>query len=977
MSINDGTVLGATKIVDNGPDYSKYTIGLLSEGYTAAEMPQWESDAQLFVDYLFGQGPFSDGQAPFSDPDLRCAINIYRIDVTSDESGADNPKCGGTARGTKAKAYFDATFCASEDVRRTMSFETGIAGLVLQSQVPLWRMGVVVVNSSVEGGSGGAIPIVSTFEGWPSAAVHELGHSAFGLADEYEFYSDCTTEEGHDVHVGLEPIEPNVTAFFGLPPGVPPTLPLLKWGSLVDPATPIPTTTNPDPDCTTCDQREDNPVADGTVGAFEGARYYHCRAYRPEFDCRMRHSSQPFCAVCLDVIRNTLAPFANPTSVTPLTTAVTFADTEAGTTANSSAAFTVQSCLDMSFRVTDGPRRIDGGPEEIDGTPVLDLPLGTVVYSDAVPGGGTRTAHVWITYRATDPGDFLVGGVTIQCFETGESFTFLITGNTIAPVNVGVMLCLDQSSSMTEVANGVPTKGEALQQAAEVFVDVIQAEDGIGVLIFATDVSGWGGITDAGEAPFGSGRVYARDDIANYAPVPAPDPAGLTSIGDAVERADGLLTAASSRYDEMAMVVFTDGMETAEKYLSEVSGLISANSQIFAVGLGTAENLDPAALDTLCNGSGGHLLLTGNDPSDTFFLLAKYFMNILAGVTNTEIVYDPEGYLAPNAGTVRIPFCLNETDTSADAILITPVPSAVRFALETPAGDVITPMTPVPGTSYVKGASNAYFRVSLPALVDGRPLRDGTWHALISLDMEAWTAGDNFPALFWYLQNHPSALANGLPYSLHFQARSNLRLVAQCLQDSYEPGAELRVRGILTEYALPIDGRATVRAEMTRPDGTAATLAMPEIEPGVFEAVEPAHQAGVYRFHVLAAGNTLRDYAFTREQLVTGFTYHGGDNPTTHETDDNDDNDDWCRLLECVIGALTPEACERLCIDRDRLRRCVSRYCRGNRITTSTAPADIDPADIDLIRDAAVRLGLTSPAPARPADPARGTQPRR
>ena len=114
--------------------------------------------------------------------------------------------------------------------------------------------------------------------------------------------------------------------------------------------------------------------------------------------------------------------------------------------------------------------------------------------------------------------------------------------------------------------------------------------------------------------------------------------------------------------------------------------------------------------------------------------------------------------------------------------------------------------------------------------------------------MDAWTAGDNFPLLYRYLQSHPSALANGLPYSLHVQARSNLKLVAQCLQDSYEPGAELRVRGVLTEYGLPIDGRATLRAEMTRPDGTAATLSMPEIEPGVFEAVEIAHQSGVYRF---------------------------------------------------------------------------------------------------------------------------------
>ena len=71
---------------------------------------------------------------------------------------------------------------------------------------------------------------------------------------------------------------------------------------------------------------------------------------------------------------------------------------------------------------------------------------------------------------------------------------------------------------------------------------------------------------------------------------------------------------------------------------------------------------------------------------------------------------------------------------------------------------------------------------------------------------------------------------------------------------------------------------------MTRPDGTAATLQMPEIEPGVFETIETAHQTGVYHFQVLASGQTLRDYDFTREQLVTGFTYHGGDNFTVWAT---------------------------------------------------------------------------------------------
>ena len=198
MSQPHGSILGATKIVDHGDDVFHYNIGLMSEGYTLAEMPRWETDAQDFVDYLFSQ-------APFDEPEFKCAVNIYRIDVVSDESGADDPRCGGEGAGEKVKTYFDASFCAS-GLHRAMDFDTGLAALTLLTYVPFWRTGLVVVNSLVRGGTGGAIPIV-TRNGWPGTGLHELGHTAFGLADEYDYYAS-EDEEGHDFHGLVEPIEP-------------------------------------------------------------------------------------------------------------------------------------------------------------------------------------------------------------------------------------------------------------------------------------------------------------------------------------------------------------------------------------------------------------------------------------------------------------------------------------------------------------------------------------------------------------------------------------------------------------------------------------------------------------------------------------------------------------------------------------------------------------------------------------------------
>jgi hypothetical protein len=52
-------------------------------------------------------------------------------------------------------------------------------------------------------------------------------------------------------------------------------------------------------------------TSDGSV--LEGARYYHCGVYRPEYDCKMRKLGIPFCAVCRQVIRNRIMPIAMAT----------------------------------------------------------------------------------------------------------------------------------------------------------------------------------------------------------------------------------------------------------------------------------------------------------------------------------------------------------------------------------------------------------------------------------------------------------------------------------------------------------------------------------------------------------------------------------------------------------------------------------------------------------------------------------------
>jgi hypothetical protein len=69
--------------------------------------------------------------------------------------------------------------------------------------------------------------------------------------------------------------------------------------------TAIPTMANLN--CAEADNRP-SPVPTGTVGLFEGAHYYHCGGYRPEYDCKMGALGVPFCSVCRQVISNRIGP---------------------------------------------------------------------------------------------------------------------------------------------------------------------------------------------------------------------------------------------------------------------------------------------------------------------------------------------------------------------------------------------------------------------------------------------------------------------------------------------------------------------------------------------------------------------------------------------------------------------------------------------------------------------------------------------
>ncbi|MFQ5981421.1 MAG: VWA domain-containing protein [Candidatus Heimdallarchaeota archaeon] len=568
--------------------------------------------------------------------------------------------------------------------------------------------------------------------------------------------------------------------------------------------------------------------------------------------------------------------------VRPQTQSLNFVDVPEGETTVRALVFSVHSCRSATLQIVDGPN-VTSGPAGTN----FGTPLGTTTTLDDTTlfPVAAREVRIWVSYTGTSASDSADGTVTIRCVETGEEWTIMITANTVPRPTTAVVLVLDQSNSMTFDSGldpELPTRSDVLKFSAAPFVEIINEVNAIGVINFDHDAYLRTAVTAVGPPTFGGGRTAARNAIRDY----APNPEGWTSIGDGLELSHNELTPVTG-YDSKATIILTDGHENRPKYIADVTDLI--NERVYAIGLGTAEVIQPAALTALTNGTGGYILLTG-ELSDDFFRLAKYYMQILAGVTNQDVVLDPDGWLI-SGDTHRIPFQLSETDISADVILLSTHPALFTFLLEAPNGQIIDPATASasPIILYATGSNVSYYRIGLPVPFEGDEVREGTWYVLLRIEaqdkLRRYKSQAGNPSS---LHETEAVLASihGLRYNLSVHTYSNLRMSASEFQTSHELGGIMSLRTVLKEYSLPVGNRATVRVRVERPDFTMSTLNLPEVEPGVFETSIPASIPGVYRFRIHATGTTLQGNPFTREQTLTGAVYRGGDISSPTSKDD-------------------------------------------------------------------------------------------
>jgi hypothetical protein len=274
-------------IMSNGDPANRVDIAIVGDGYTAAELGKYKTDVQTFLQGFFAEQPFQEYQKYF---------NVYRVDVTSNQSGADHP-----ARNIFVDTAFDAAYdCGG--IQRLICVDTSKVNLVLTNTLAptQYDIKIVIVNDAEYGGSGGSVAVASTNGAVVELVLHETGHSFGLLTDEYGGPPPPTCNNG------FEPSAANATKQINRA--------LIKWAAWINPSTPLPT----------------NSTAPGVPGAYQGAAYCDAGLYRPTFNSKMRALGYPYEQINVEQLTKRIYNLVAPLdSFSPATTNLTLTQGQA------------------------------------------------------------------------------------------------------------------------------------------------------------------------------------------------------------------------------------------------------------------------------------------------------------------------------------------------------------------------------------------------------------------------------------------------------------------------------------------------------------------------------------------------------------------------------------------------------------------------------------------------------------------------
>ncbi len=175
-------VMGKDTLIYHCPTHHCLNVVLLGDGYTAGEMEKFLEDAADVIDHLFDEVPYAN---------YRQYFNVFAVRVVSQQSGIRHPGTAsdcpqpGSHPVSAPNTYFGTTFDFAGIHRLVVPTFTNLVTAALLSTVPEYDIVIMLANSPFYGGSGGTFAATTMHTSAKLIAIHELGHSFAGLADEY------------------------------------------------------------------------------------------------------------------------------------------------------------------------------------------------------------------------------------------------------------------------------------------------------------------------------------------------------------------------------------------------------------------------------------------------------------------------------------------------------------------------------------------------------------------------------------------------------------------------------------------------------------------------------------------------------------------------------------------------------------------------------------------------------------------------
>jgi hypothetical protein len=226
----------------------RINIVIVPDGYTYAQKDMMQAHAQALVSSFRNKTPFKEHDR---------FVNYILVYAYSTESGTDQCDCSIVKDTAMSTRFVTTTPTCGHSDNRCLYYGSGcdtntsshIATTELRA--PADDATIVMVDTTRYGGCGGARAVYSAANtSATEIAIHELGHSLAGLADEYGGTPSCGS--GGGINVSMDRSNGS-------------------WPEWVP-----------------------------EIGApWEGAQYYEQCIYRPMSNCEMRALGVPFCPVCL------------------------------------------------------------------------------------------------------------------------------------------------------------------------------------------------------------------------------------------------------------------------------------------------------------------------------------------------------------------------------------------------------------------------------------------------------------------------------------------------------------------------------------------------------------------------------------------------------------------------------------------------------------------------------------------------------